>query len=142
MTNDSSSRDILGLTAQIVSAHVSHNTVQTDELPGLIEQVYQALRGTGGEQTPAPARPRPAAPRGEPAVPIEKSVFNEYIVCLECGAKQKMLKRHLASAYGMTPGQYRAKWDLGPDYPMVAPEYALKRSNLAKAIGLGTRPRG
>ena len=172
MADGSSTRDVLGLTAQIVSAHVSNNTVEVDELPSLIEQVYHALAGAGEdlESTPAQAAsrgsssreitpreitPREAAPRdatlreaaprtparAEPAVPIARSVFNEYVICLECGKKQKMLKRHLQTAYGMSPDQYRAKWDLGPEYPMVAPDYARTRSNLAKAIGLGTRPR-
>jgi predicted transcriptional regulator len=132
---------ILGLTAQIVSAHVGNNKVAAEELPGLIQQVFLALNGSGAG--PAPAQ-RPAAPaeRPKPAVPISKSVFAEYIVCLEDGKKLKMLKRHLQTAYGMTPEQYRARWGLDPNYPMVAPEYAKRRSSLAKAIGLGTRPRG
>ena len=138
----SSPLGLLGLTAQIVSAHVGNNKVATEELPGLIQQVYHALNGSSAGRA-AGARARPAAPaeRPKPAVPISKSVFNEYIVCLEDGKKLKMLKRHLQTAYGMTPEQYRAKWGLDSNYPMVAPEYAKKRSSLAKAIGLGTRPR-
>ena len=132
---------ILGLTAQIVSAHVGNNKVASEELPGLIQQVYLALNGSSA--APSPAQMRPAAPteRPRPAVPISKSVFTDFIVCLEDGKKLKMLKRHLQTAYGMTPEQYRARWGLDANYPMVAPEYAKKRSSLAKAIGLGTRPR-
>jgi predicted transcriptional regulator len=135
-----SSPGVLSLTAQIVSAHVANNKVATEELPGLIQQVYNALNGSN---VGAPSAPRAAAPaeRPKPAVAISKSVFAEYIVCLEDGKKLKMLKRHLQTAYGMTPEQYRAKWGLESNYPMVAPEYAKKRSSLAKAIGLGTRPR-
>ena len=132
---------LLGLTAQIVSAHVGNNKVAADELPGLIQQVYQALNGSTAGAPPAQMRPSVPAERPKPAVPISKSVFSEYIVCLEDGKKLKMLKRHLQTAYGMTPEQYRAKWGLDSNYPMVAPEYAKKRSSLAKAIGLGTRPR-
>ncbi len=126
--------DVLGLTAQIVSAHVSNNAVPPDALPALIQQVYRTLAGVGKEPT-QPERP-------QPAVPIKKSVFRDHIVCLEDGRKLKMLKRHLKSAYNMTPEQYRERWGLGPDYPMVAPDYAKHRSSLAKKIGLGTRPRG
>jgi predicted transcriptional regulator len=141
LTLGSSTLGILGLTAQIVSAHVGNNKVATEELPGLIQQVYLALNGSTGASSPAQMRPAVPAERPRPAVPISKSVFNEYIVCLEDGKKLKMLKRHLQTAYGMSPEQYRAKWGLDSNYPMVAPEYAKKRSSLAKAIGLGTRPR-
>jgi predicted transcriptional regulator len=137
----SSPLGVLGLTAQIVSAHVSNNKVAVGELPGLIQQVYSALRGSTGGVIAAPVRPAAPAERPKPAVAISRSVFAEYIVCLEDGKKLKMLKRHLQTAYGMTPEQYRAKWGLDSNYPMVAPEYAKKRSSLAKAIGLGTRPR-
>ncbi len=128
--------DVLALTAQIVAAHVSHNTVQHAELPGLIADVHRALTGLG--------KPAEAAlvARPEPAVPVKKSVTPEYLVCLEDGKKLKMLKRHLKTAYDMTPEQYRERWGLPPDYPMVAPAYAEHRSSLAKRIGLGTRPRG
>jgi predicted transcriptional regulator len=131
----------LGLTAQIVSAHVGNNKVATGELPGLIQQVYRALNGSSTDQSPAPLRPVAPPERPRPAVPVSKSVFSEYIVCLEDGKKLKMLKRHLQTAYHLSPEQYRAKWGLDSNYPMVAPEYAKKRSSLAKAIGLGTRPR-
>ena len=121
------------LTVQIVSAHVANNNVAQTDLPTLIAQVYGALSGLGKAAEPAgPARP-------DPAVPIRKSVTPDYIVCLEDGKKLKMLKRHLASAYNMTPDQYRERWGLPADYPMVSPGYAQQRSNLAKAIGLGTR---
>ena len=135
---------MLALTARIVSAHVGNNKVAANELPGLIQQVFHALNGsragTAGS-TAAPERREAPAERPRPAVPISKSVFAEYIVCLEDGKKLKMLKRHLQTSYGLTPGQYRVKWGLEADYPMVAPDYAKKRSSLAKAIGLGTRPR-
>jgi predicted transcriptional regulator len=126
--------DALGLTAQIVSAHVSNNSVTPDALPGLIQEVYRTITGIGRE---------PAAPdKPQPAVPIKKSVFADHIICLEDGKKLKMLKRHLKTAYNMSPEQYRERWALPPDYPMVAPNYAKHRSSLAKKIGLGTKPRG
>jgi predicted transcriptional regulator len=137
----SSALGILGLTAQIVSAHVGNNKVATEELPGLIQQVYLALNGSSTGPLAAQMRPAAPAERPRPAVPVSKSVFTDYIVCLEDGKKLKMLKRHLQTAYHMSPEQYRAKWGLDSNYPMVAPEYAKKRSSLAKAIGLGTRPR-
>jgi len=121
---------VLGLTAQIVSAHVSNNAVSSDALPSLIQSVYRTLSGVGQE----PAQPE----RPQPAVPVKKSVFHDHIVCLEDGKKLKMLKRHLRTAYGLTPEQYREKWGLPADYPMVAPNYAKKRSSLARQIGLGT----
>jgi predicted transcriptional regulator len=133
MTESTADADVLGLTAQIVSAHVSNNTVTTDALPALIQEVYRSLAGVGLEAA-APSKP-------QPAVPIKKSVFADYIVCLEDGKKLKMLKRHLKTAYNLTPDQYRERWDLGADYPMVAPSYAKHRSSLAKKIGLGTKPR-
>jgi predicted transcriptional regulator len=141
LTPGPSSLGILGLTAQIVSAHVGNNRVPTEELPGLIQQVYLALNGSTSGSSSSQLRPTTPAERPRPAVPISKSVFSDYIVCLEDGKKLKMLKRHLQTAYSMTPEQYRAKWGLDGNYPMVAPEYAKKRSSLAKAIGLGTRPR-
>ena len=125
---------LLGLTAQIVSAHVAHNTVSAESLPGLIQQVHLAMSRLGG---PAP---EPVPEKPVPAVPIKRSVFPDYIVCLEDGKKLKMLRRHLQSAYGMSPEQYRSRWGLPTDYPMVAPAYAAKRSSLAKQIGLGRKP--
>jgi len=133
MPEETPSTDVLGLTAQIIAAHVSNNAVSPDALPSLIQQVYKTLSGVGKEP-PQPDRP-------QPAVPVKKSLFLDHIVCLEDGKKLKMLKRHLRTAYNMTPDQYRQRWGLGADYPMVAPDYARHRSSLAKKIGLGTRPR-
>jgi predicted transcriptional regulator len=134
MADIAQSVDVLGLTAQIVSAHVSNNSVTPDALPALIQEVYRTLAGIGRE---------PAAPdKPQPAVPVKKSVFADHIICLEDGKKLKMLKRHLKTAYNMSPEQYRERWSLPPDYPMVAPNYAKHRSSLAKKIGLGTKPRG
>jgi predicted transcriptional regulator len=132
---------MLSLTAQIVSAHIANNKVGVEELPSLIQQVYSALNGSTAGSSAQQVRSSAPAERPKPAVAISKSVFNDYIVCLEDGKKLKMLKRHLQTAYGLSPEQYRAKWGLDANYPMVAPEYAKKRSSLAKAIGLGTRPR-
>jgi predicted transcriptional regulator len=132
MASDTADIDFLALTAQIVSAHVGHNSLPTEALPSLIKLVHAALANIGA----APAETL----RSEPAVPIKKSVFPDYIVCLEDGEKLKMLKRHLLTAYGMTPDQYRAKWGLPSNYPMVAPNYAEQRSVLAKTIGLGRKP--
>jgi predicted transcriptional regulator len=132
MAENSSTQAILGLTAQIVSAHVSNNVVSRDALPELITQVYNTLISAGAE----PVEPE----KLQPAVPIKKSVFPEYIICLEDGKKLKMLKRHLQTSYSMTPEQYRDKWSLPHDYPMVAPKYAEHRSELAKKIGLGRKP--
>jgi len=133
MADHAADMSVLGLTAQIVAAHVSHNAVPTDGLPVLIQEVYKTLAGVGKEATP-PDRP-------QPAVPPRKSVFEDHIVCLEDGKKLKMLKRHLKTAYNMTPEQYRERWGLPPDYPMVAPDYAKHRSSLAKQSGLGTKRR-
>lgn len=133
MAENSAHATILGLTAQIVSAHISNNSIATDSLPSLIQEIYKTLAAVGVE---VPIVERPA-----PAVPVKKSIFPDYLVCLEDGKKLKMLKRHLQTAYQMTPDQYRERWDLEPTYPMVAPNYALHRSSLAKKIGLGTKPR-
>ncbi len=123
--------NILAMVTEIVAAHVSNNVVPINDIPRVISEVYGALNGLG--QGPnAPARPL------EPAVPIKKSVSADFIICLEDGKKLKMLKRHLRTAYGLTPDQYREKWGLGADYPMVSPNYAKKRSSLARQIGLGT----
>jgi predicted transcriptional regulator len=134
MVEAAPSSDVLGLTAQIVSAHVSNNSVTPDALPALIQEVYRSLSGVGKE----PAQPD----KPQPAVPAKKSVFPDHIICLEDGKKLKMLKRHLKTAYNLTPEQYRERWGLTADYPMVAPNYAKHRSSLAKKIGLGTKPRG
>jgi predicted transcriptional regulator len=126
--------ELLTLTSKIVAAHVARNSVSVNDLPNLIQQIYGTLSGVGGEAPVAPERP-------QPAVPIKRSVTDEYIVCLEDGKRLKMLKRHLKTAYDMTPEQYRERWSLPPDYPMVAPRYALARRELAKKIGLGTKRR-
>ena len=122
--------ELLTLTADIVASHVSNNGVPVSELPQLIQQVYATLAALGKETAPAPERP-------EPAVAIRKSVTPDFIICLEDGKKLKMLKRHLRTNYSMTPEEYRAKWGLNSDYPMVAPNYSAQRSSFAKRIGLG-----
>ena len=122
----------LAYTAQIVSAHVANNAVQASALPELIQQVYTALNSLGGSTV--------AAEKPQPAVPVKKSVFPDYIICLEDGKKLKMLKRHLMTSYGMSAEDYRQRWNLPSDYPMVAPNYAQHRSSLAKSIGLGRKP--
>ncbi|MDA4848146.1 MucR family transcriptional regulator [Hoeflea poritis] len=120
------------LTAEVVAAYVSNNVVQTSDLPGLIANVHSALGSTtGGEAAPAE--------KPKPAVPIRKSVQHEYIICLEDGMKFKSLKRHLMTYHGLTPEEYREKWGLPADYPMVAPAYAEARSRLAKEMGLGQK---
>jgi len=124
--------NLLGLTARIVSAHVANNPLEPGVLPMLIRDVYKTLSHIND----VPAEP---AATSQPAVPIGKSVFADYIICLEDGKKLKMLKRHLATSFNLTPEQYRVKWGLDPGYPMVAPNYAEKRSSLAKQSGLGTR---
>jgi predicted transcriptional regulator len=125
---------ILDLAAQIVSAHVAHNDVAAADLPSLIQSVYATLAQPEGQaQVPE---------RREPAVPVRNSVFPDHIVCLEDGKKLKMLKRHLQTSYGLTPAGYRARWGLPPNYPMVAPDYAERRSALAKSYGLGRKRTG
>jgi predicted transcriptional regulator len=125
--------ELLELTTEIVAAHVANNSVPASELPNLIQEVYRSLSAVGTNSAPVG--------RLKPAVPIKKSVFPDYIICLEDGKKLKMLKRHLKTAYNMTPEEYRERWGLPADYPMVAPNYARHRSALAKEIGLGTRRR-
>jgi len=124
---------LITLASDIVAAHVSNNSVSVDDLPALITNVYGALAGLGKS---APA----AEPTPEPAVSIRASIKPDYIVCLEDGKKLKMLKRHLMTHYNLTPEQYRQRWGLPADYPMVAPNYAEKRRELAKKIGLGRKP--
>ena len=126
---------LVTLTADIVSAHVSNNNISVSDVPSLIRSVHEALSRLG-EPVDVPAA------RLEPKVPIRSSVKPEYIVCLEDGKKLKMLKRHLMTRYGLTPDQYRQKWGLNADYPMVAPNYAEQRRALAKQIGLGSRRKG
>lgn len=122
--------NLLDLTAEIVAAYVSNNTLPGDQLTALIQQVYHGVAVLGGAA-------QPEEPRAAPAVPVKKSVRPDEIICLECGKGQKVLKRHISSAHGLTPEEYRAKWTLPPDYPMVAPAYAARRSDFAKQIGLG-----
>ncbi|MBE7728578.1 MucR family transcriptional regulator [Komagataeibacter sp. FXV3] len=124
--------ELVSMTTEIVAAHTNHNTVGIEQIPTLIETVYTALKGLGAEKVVEPA---PL----QPAVPIKKSVFPDYVICLEDGKKLKMLKRHLQTAYGMTPEQYREKWGLPANYPMTAPNYAAHRSSLAQKIGLGRK---
>ena len=129
------SLDVLQLTADIIVSHVANNTVPVADMPQLIRQVYDSLSGLGnGEVADEAGRP-------EPAVSIRKSITPEYIICLEDGKKLKMLKRYLKTAYNLTPEQYRERWGLPADYPMVAPNYAAQRRELAKKIGLGTARR-
>lgn len=128
-------QDLLALTTEIVSAHLSNNAMNPQEIPSLIEKIYKTLSNVNGETQPV------STDRPQPAVPIRKSVMPDYLICLEDGKKLKMLKRHLMTAYKMTPEQYRERWGLPSDYPMVAPNYATQRSKLAKDIGLGTTGR-
>ena len=132
--NENSNETLITLTADIVSAHVSNNSVAVNDLPTLIQNVHNALSGLGG-------RVEEPEVKQEPAVSVRSSIKPDYIVCLEDGKKLKMLKRHLMTHYRMTPDEYRQKWGLNADYPMVAPNYAEQRRTLAKKIGLGTKRR-
>ena len=134
MTDSPNISELLEFTTEIVAAHSGNNTVASDDLPKLIEEVFKALSCLGADGD--------AMGRPKPAVALKKSIFPDYIVCLEDGKKLNMLKRHLKTSYSMTPEQYRERWGLPKDYPMVAPNYARQRSNLAKKIGLGTGSRG
>lgn len=131
LRTDSPDNALLRMTADIVSAYVSKNVLAAQQIPEVINTVYSSLNGLNNQPREMPAEPL------KPAVPIRKSVTPEYIVCLEDGKKLKMLKRHLRSTYNMSPDEYRARWGLPPDYPMVAPNYAAQRSEFAKRIGLG-----
>jgi predicted transcriptional regulator len=135
MPENSGDSSYVQLTANIVSAYVSNNTVASGDIPSLIGQVHAALLRVSGGQAAPPAEPL------KPAVPVKRSITSDYIVCLEDGKKFKSLKRHLRTQYDMTPEQYRDKWTLPPDYPMVAPNYAAARSQLAKQMGLGQQRR-
>jgi len=135
MADNPGESSYIQLTANIVSAYVSNNTVSAAEIPNLIAQVFSALTRISSGQAATPAEPL------KPAIAVKRSVTPEHIVCLEDGKKFKSLKRHLRSQYGMTPEQYREKWGLPPDYPMVAPNYAAARSQLAKQMGLGQQRR-
>jgi predicted transcriptional regulator len=125
---------LVELSASVVSAYVSHNALSATDVPKLIGQVHQALMSLGQ------AAPVELAPELKPAVPVKKSITPDYLVCLEDGKKFKSLKRHLRTEYDMSPDEYRQRWGLPPDYPMVAPNYSEARSALAKSIGLGRKP--
>ncbi|MGH1480797.1 MAG: MucR family transcriptional regulator [Geminicoccales bacterium] len=133
MTEKLSQNELLALTTEIVASHVSNNTVAVSDLPEVIQKVYGSLNTLSPNPEPQEAE------KPQPAVAIKKSVTPEYIICLEDGKKLKMLKRHLKTRYDMTPEEYRKRWSLPDDYPMVAPSYAQQRSDLAKKIGLGTK---
>lgn len=127
------SETLITLTSDIVAAHVSNNSVAVDDISTLISNVYSALSSLDGAGATEEARP-------DPAVSVRASVKKDHIICLDCGKKMKMLKRHLSTEHDMTPEEYRQRWDLSSDYPMVAPEYADTRRDLAKKIGLGRKP--
>ncbi len=135
MSDDTGNGNFVGLTASIVSAYVSNNSVAAADIPALINQVHTALMRVSTGQAEASSEPL------KPAVPVKKSIQPDFIVCLEDGKKFKSLKRHLRTQYGMTPESYREKWGLALDYPMVAPNYAAARSQLAKQMGLGQQRR-
>jgi len=135
MGDNTSGSNYIELTAEIVSAYVSNNSVSASDLPGLINQVHSALTRVSTGHGEAPSEPL------KPAISVKRSITPDYIVCLEDGKKFKSLKRHLRTQYNMTPEAYREKWDLPPDYPMVAPNYAAARSQLAKQMGLGQQRR-
>lgn len=132
---DNAASSFIQLTAEIVSAYVSNNSVPSSDIPALISQVHAALTGVSSNSVEAPAETL------KPAISVKKSITSEYIVCLEDGKKFKSLKRHLRTQYNMTPEQYREKWNLPADYPMVAPNYAATRSELARQMGLGQQRR-
>ena len=132
--NEIAEDTLLTLTADIVAAHVSNNSVAVNDLPNLIQNVHQALSGIAPSHSAVEEKP-------QPKVSIRTSVKPDYVACLECGKKQKMLKRHLMTSHELTPAEYRRKWALASDYPMVAPNYAEQRRTLAKSIGLGTKRR-
>jgi predicted transcriptional regulator len=132
MSEELKAGSLLQMATTIVAAHVSKSSVPAGEIPRLLSDIYQALSGLADGKLTA------TSTRGEPAIPVKKSVTPDYIICLECGKKQKMLKRHIRTAYGLSPEQYREKWGLPPEYPMVSANYAKKRSALARQIGLGT----
>ena len=133
MAGQTSREELLTLTAEIVSSYVANNTLPAGDIPAVIGQVFKTLANVNADADVK------AAGRPKPAVPIKKSVNPDYLVCLEDGKRLKMLKRHLQTAYRMSPEDYRQRWGLAPDYPMVAPNYARQRSQLAKDIGLGTK---
>lgn len=136
MTEERSDQEILRLSAEVVASYLAQNNVSAGQIPELIRSVHTtfATLGSGADAAAAEAAPKE---KQKPAVPISRSIGDDYIVCLEDGRKLKMLKRYLRSRYGLSPEEYRRKWGLPPDYPMVAPAYAARRSDFAKSIGLG-----
>jgi predicted transcriptional regulator len=131
------SADLLGLTAEIVAKYAARSPVDVEQLPELIRSVHRTLAGLASGQAPAPAEQQ----QPEPAVPIQRSVMPDYVVCLECGLRATILKRHLANRHGLTPATYRTRWSLPDNYPLLAPRYAERLAALAKRIGLGgSRP--
>jgi predicted transcriptional regulator len=132
MTERTESADVMALVTDIVSAYIANNTMEPDELPAFVQLVKRSLMSVHSKRSFI------LASRSEPAVPIDESIHPDYLVCLEDGKRMKMLKRHLKASYNMTPDQYRERWGLSNDYPMVAPNYAIKRQTIAKRIGLGT----
>ena len=133
-------KDVLSLTGRIVNTYLEHNQISPENVPALIEKIHGKFSELNGQTVhPSYIDARPVPEKLTPAVPIEKSITPEFIICLEDGMKLQMLKRHLQTTYNMTPEQYRAKWGLAPDYPMVAPNYAQMRSELAKKFGLGKK---
>jgi len=134
--SDAAAKSYIDLTANIVSAYLSNNPTPASEIPNLISQVHSALLRVSSGRTEAPLEP------SKPAVSVKKSIAPDYLVCLEDGKRFKSLKRHLRTQYNMTPEQYREKWGLPPEYPMVAPNYAVARSQLAKKMGLGQQRQG
>ncbi len=135
--NETRKADILRMTADVAAAYFSKNTVALNQVPELIRAVYASLKGVATNAPEGGSATKAGSESGKPAVPVRKSVTQDYLICLEDGKKLKMLKRHLRTVYNMTPEQYRAKWNLAADYPMVAPGYAEQRSVFAKKIGLG-----
>ncbi len=133
VSNNLSHSDVMQMTTQVVVAYVGHNSVGETQIPEVIKSVYASLAGLDGHTEPG------AKAKQKPAVPIKKSITPDYVICLEDGKKFKMLKRHLRNTYGLSPEDYRARWGLGSDYPMVAPNYSKRRSAFAKQIGLGKR---
>jgi len=132
-TDSQDSLNIMSMVSDIVSSYVSNHEVKQESVPSFIQQIYQSLTRLNSQQA------FQFSPRSEPAVPIDQSIQPDYLICLEDGLKLKMLKRHLKTSYNMTPDQYRERWNLPSNYPMVAPNYAKRRSTIAKGIGLGTR---
>ena len=135
VTEGDERQELLNLTAEIVASFAGNNAVAVGDLPAVIASVFRTLRGVAQGEAEKPAEAPP-----EPAVPVKRSIGTDFLVCLEDGKKVKMLKRYLATRYGLTPDQYRQRWGLAKDYPMVPPAYAAQRSAMAKRIGLGRKP--